>query len=172
MLSVDLRAVWHGSVEIAGSLAPDDPRLDGLEVDLAKPVTVTGELAGAGPGRYYWRGEVTTTVRGACRRCLVPVDVAVAVPVEVMFTEDASAADDPSSWVIEPNATVLDLSESVREELLLSAPAYVLCREDCRGLCPGCGQDLNVGTCTCRPSTDSHWGPLEALRNAFPDDSR
>jgi len=171
MLRVNLRALEHGSVEIAGSLAPDDPRLDGLDVELAKPVKVTGQLAGVGPGRYYWRGEVTTTARGQCRRCLTPVDVAVAVPVGVMFTEDPSA-DDPSAWVIEPNATVLDLSQPVREELILSAPTYVLCRDDCRGLCPGCGEDLNVGSCRCRPSTDPRWGSLETLRNALPDDSR
>ncbi|OGU23387.1 MAG: hypothetical protein A3K13_00250 [Gemmatimonadetes bacterium RIFCSPLOWO2_12_FULL_68_9] len=171
MLRVNLRALEHGSVEIAGSLAPDDPRLDGLDVELAKPVKVTGQLAGVGPGRYYWRGEVTTTARGQCRRCLTPVDVAVTVPVGVMFTDDPSA-DDPSAWVIEPNATVLDLSQPVREELILSAPTYVLCRDDCRGLCPGCGEDLNVGSCRCRPSTDPRWGSLETLRNALPDDSR
>ena len=171
MLRVNLRALEHGSVEIAGSLAPDDPRLDGLDVELAKPVEVTGQLAGVGPGRYYWRGEVTTTARGQCRRCLTPVDVAVAVPVGVMFTDDPSA-DDPSAWVIEPDATVLDLSETVREELILSAPTFVLCRDDCRGLCPGCGEDLNVGSCRCRPSTDPRWGSLETLRNALPDDSR
>lgn len=171
MLQIDLRPLEHGSVQIAGSLAPDDPRLEGLDVDLAKPVEVTGQLAGAGPGRYYWRGELATSVRGVCRRCLTPVDVAVAVPVGVMFTEDPSA-DDPSAWVIEPQASVLDLSEPVREELILSAPMYVVCREDCRGLCPGCGEDLNVGSCTCRPSADPRWGPLEALRNVLPDDPR
>src|SRR3989304_13642 len=102
MLRVTPRALEHGSVEIAGSLAPDDPRLDGLDVELAKPGKVTGppvgggpgrgprrggapaELGGAGRGRYYWRGEVTTTARGQCRRCLTPVDVAVAVPTPVV----------------------------------------------------------------------------------------
>ena len=171
MLQIDLRALEHGSVEIAGSLEPDDPRLAGLDVAFAKPVKVTGQLAGAGPGRYYWRGELATTVRGTCRRCLVSVDVTVAVPVGVMFTEDP-AADDPSAWVIEPHANVLDLSETVREELILSAPTYVLCRDDCRGLCPGCGEDLNVGSCICRPSRDPRWGPLQALRNALPNDPR
>jgi len=171
MLELDLRALEHGSVEIAGSLAPDDPRLDGLDVQLAAPVKVTGQVVGGGPGRYYWRGELVTTVRGICRRCLAPVDVAVTVPVGLMFTDDPSA-DDPSAWVIAPDATVLDLSEPVREELILSAPTYVLCRDDCRGLCPGCGEDLNVGSCVCRPSPDPRWGPLAALRNALPDDSR
>jgi len=95
----------------------------------------------------------------------------VAAPVEALFTDD-ELADDPSARVIERQATVLDLSETVREELILSVPEYVLCRDDCRGLCPGCGQDLNVGSSACRPSTDPRWGPLEGLRHLLPDDPR
>src|SRR3990172_151770 len=63
MLRVNLRALEHGSVEIAGSLAPDDPRLDGLDVELAKPVKVTGQLAGGGPRPAYSRWGMTTTPR-------------------------------------------------------------------------------------------------------------
>lgn len=171
MFRIDLRALEQGPVEVAGSLAPDDPLLAGLDFELIKPVRVQGQVAGAGPGRYYWRGDVATEVRGLCRRCLAPVQVVVAAPVRVLFTDDA-LTDDPSSWVIEPRATALDLGEAVREELILSVPTYVLCREDCRGLCPGCGQDLNVGSCGCRPSADPRWGPLEALRQVLPDDAR
>jgi uncharacterized protein len=99
------------------------------------------------------------------------VDVPVAGPVEVLFTDD-ELADDPSARVIDARATVLDLSETVREELILSVPEYVLCRDDCRGLCPGCGQDLNVRSCGCQPSKDSRWSPLEGLRQRLPDDPR
>ncbi len=171
MLRIDLRVLDQGPVQVAGSLAPDDPLFAGLEFELIKPVRVSGQVASAGLGRYYWRGEVETEVRGACRRCLAPVNVAVSAPVGVLFTDD-SLADDPSAWVIEENATVLDLSEAVREELILSVPAYVLCREDCRGLCPGCGEDLNLRSCACRRSADPRWGPLEALRHGLPDDTR
>lgn len=149
MLRIDLRVLEQGPVEVAGSLAPDAPLWAGLDFELTKPVRVTGQVAGAGVGRYYWRGDVSTEVRSLCRRCLVPVDVVVAAPVSVLFTDDA-LADDPSAWVLDARATVLDLSEAVREELILSVPSYVLCRDDCRGLCPGCGEDLNVGSCTCR----------------------
>ena len=49
---------------------------------------------------------------------------------------------------------------------LLVAPAFVLCREDCKGLCANCGADLNAGACACPPATDSRW---DALRAARPD---
>ena len=89
----------------------------------------------------------------------------------MLFTGDART-DDPAAWVIEPQAVELDLRPTIREELILSAPAYLLCREDCRGLCPGCGQDLNRGSCTCPSSRDPRWAALEALRDRLPDDAR
>jgi uncharacterized protein len=171
MLRIDLRVLDQGPVEVAGSLAPDDPLWTGLGFELIRAVRVSGQVAGAGDGRYYWRGQLSTAVRGQCRRCLAPVDVTVAAPVEVLFTDD-ELADDPSARVIERQANVLDLSDTVREELILSVPEYVLCREECRGLCPGCGQDLNAGSCGCQPSTDPRWGPLERLRRLLPDEPR
>lgn len=171
MLRIDLRALERGPVETAGALAPDDPLFEGLDFTLGEPVRVRGELAAAGSDQYFWRGELVTRVRGECRRCLAPVEVGVAAPLGVLFTEDPQA-DDPSAWIIEPDATELDLRPTIREELILSAPAYLLCREDCRGLCPGCGQDLNQGSCTCPPSRDPRWGALEAVRDTLRDDAR
>ena len=171
MLRIDLRALERGPVDTAGALAPDDPLFEGLDFTLGEPVRVRGEVVAAGPDQYYWRGELTTRVHGECRRCLAPVDVDVTAPLDVLFTGDAQA-DDPSAWVIELQATELDLRPTIREELILSAPAYLLCREDCRGLCPGCGQDLNRGSCTCPSSGDPRWAALEALRDRLPDDAR
>src|SRR5262249_23600562 len=85
-------------------------------------------------------------------------------PVNILFTEDEQA-DDPSVYVIPPHSQTLDLSEAVREELILAVPDYVLCREDCAGLCPHCGKDLNEGPhdCAAKP-TDARWAALEALK--------
>jgi uncharacterized protein len=57
---------------------------------------------------------------------------------------------------------MLDLRAAVRETWLLTAPAYVQCREDCKGLCATCGTNLNESTCNCVPAikTESRWGPL------------
>jgi uncharacterized protein len=53
----------------------------------------------------------------------------------------------------------------VREELLLAAPRYVLCREECKGFCPQCGKDLNDGPCGCARAADARWHPLQALKD-------
>lgn len=166
-----MRALDQGPVQIREALEPTDALFEGLDFTLAAPVRVSGQLSRSGAGRYYWAGEVATQVRAVCRRCLAPVELAISAPVRWWFTDDP-LADDPSAWVIAAHATVLDLGASVREELILSVPSYVLCREDCRGLCPGCGEDLNLGSCTCRRSSDPRWGPLDAIRHGEPDDAR
>ena len=51
-----------------------------------------------------------------------------------------------------------------REEWLLAVPAFSLCREDCKGLCPRCGADLNERPCDCADTTDARWDALKAAR--------
>jgi uncharacterized protein len=110
-------------------------------------------------------------VATSCRRCLKDITVAVEAPLEVLFTEEADS-DDPSARVIPARATVVDLGEPIREELILTVPEYALCRDDCRGLCSRCGKDLNAGPCSCPPEPDARWAPLEALRSAWPPEER
>jgi uncharacterized protein len=53
----------------------------------------------------------------------------------------------------------------VREQWLLAVPTFLLCRDDCKGLCPTCGVDLNAGECQCPPqiTVDSRWDALRAV---------
>lgn len=83
-----------------------------------------------------------------CDRCLAPVKV----PCEeefshVIVTETADCRQD-AEYLLAPDA-MLDLAEAVMTDLRLSLPTRVLCRPDCKGLCPVCGQDLNLGECSC-----------------------
>jgi uncharacterized protein len=78
--------------------------------------------------------------------------------VDLLFSDDPDAADDPSVYPLASEATHIDLGEAVREEFALAAPTYVLCREECAGLCPRCGADLNAGPCGCGSPTDSDRG--------------
>lgn len=92
-------------------------------------------------------------------------------PVEVSFTmvyawdeSDRSTAEDDNFYVLAEGQNVIDLSETVREYLLLAVPIKNLCRVDCRGLCAICGTNLNEHTCTCTTGeTDSRWDALQKL---------
>ena len=72
----------------------------------------------------------------------------------MLLTSDAEAAEDPSVYPLPAAATQVDLSDVVREELALEVPGFVLCRDDCAGLCPRCGADLNAGPCACVRSAE------------------
>jgi uncharacterized protein len=165
MLRVDLRELARGPVETRGELAQDDLTLAGTGIDLGAPVTVNGRLQAIGDGRFYWQGTAHTVVQGECRRCLTPVASPLNLEIGALFTQDPEALDDPDSYPVAPDATEIDVTPAVREELLLAAPQYVLCREECKGLCPRCGKDLNAGPCNCEPAGDARWQPLKALKD-------
>lgn len=169
MLRFDLRELAQGPVETQAELSPQDPLFEGLEATLAEPVRVDGRLQGTGEGRYYWHGHLHTTVAGECRRCLTTVRAPVAVEVGALFTSDADAADDPDAYRLQSHDTEVDLRPVVREELALAVPRFVLCRDDCRGLCPSCGKDLNAGPCGCQPTGDPRWRSLADLKSKFTD---
>jgi uncharacterized protein len=149
MLRVDLRELDRGPVETDARLDPSDPLVDGLGLTLAEPLLVSGRLQATAEGEYLWRGRIQTTLAADCRRCLTPVRQPVDVSADVLFSRDPDAADDPSVYALADTATAVDVGEAVREELALAADPYVLCREDCAGLCPRCGADLNAGACHC-----------------------
>ena len=171
MLLIDLSALREGPIDMAQAVPTSDPCFSEIALELAAPVQLSGRLVEAGPGQYYWRGKLETLIRGACRRCLAPVEATVSQPVSVLFTED-DQAEDPSAYPISPNAAEFDPGDAVREELVLAAPDYLLCREDCRGICPRCGTDLNEGKCDCKPEADPRWKVLEALKAALPGPER
>jgi uncharacterized protein len=164
MLRVDLREVARGPVQTRGELDQADPLLEGLDVALGAPVHVTGRLQATGEGRFYWHGALKTVVTGECRRCLTPVTAPVTADADALFTQDAEAEEDPDAYPLAPDATAIDLAPAIRQEVLLAVPRFLQCREDCRGLCPRCGQDLNAGPCGCPPATDPRWQALESLK--------
>jgi len=168
MLRVDLRELAQGrAVDTPGELKQDDLAVEGTEITLKQPVVVAGRLQSIGEGRFYWQGTARTVVEGECRRCLTPVATPLQLEIGVLFTQDPEALDDPDSYPVAADATEIDVTPAVREELVLGAPRYVVCRDDCKGLCPQCGEDLNAGPCGCSPVTEARWQPLQALKEKF-----
>jgi uncharacterized protein len=165
MLRIDLRELASGPVETRGELAPDDPMFAATDVQFRQPVQVEGRLQALGDDRFYWHGKVRAVVQGQCRRCLTPVETPVELDIGALFSKDPETLEDPDSYPLPPEATEVDVTPAVREELLLEAPRYVLCRDDCKGLCPQCGKDLNADPCSCAPVADARWQPLKALKD-------
>lgn len=126
------------------------------------------------------RGRLETTERYVCSRCLEEFDNALDLEIEDEFfllKEPLSELPLPSpgdsgAFTIDEN-NIIDLSEAVRQYSLVAQPMKPICHEDCRGLCPQCGCNLNHETCDCEPArSDSPWAPLLDLSgsNKKPED--
>ncbi len=142
-------------------------------VSFPSPLHVFGEITNtAGYMRMVLSASIPYTA--ACARCLREVSgtfsfrfektVAPAKLMEDIREEDA---DD---YVIVHNG-FLDVDEQLSEMLLLEFPSKILCREDCAGLCPRCGKDLNEGPCTCKAKEiDPRLAPLAKLLSELKDE--
>jgi len=166
MLSFDIRSLEHHGVAVDGMLSPDDEIWQEDDPRPSGPLHVTGRLSTAGAGRYYWHGRLEGDVVMPCRRCLNDASAHVSGEEHVIFVEaDDEEADNPDVYALDERADEIDLRPAIREQWLLAVPTFVLCKDDCKGLCPSCGADLNAGECHCPPqvSVDSRWDALRSL---------
>jgi uncharacterized protein len=118
-------------------------------------------------------GQLQTTLRVNCRRCLEPFDLDVEIELEEEFHPVVPIADAPLDRVPDEDNDeallidehqILDLSEVVRQALWLVEPTRELCRPDCAGLCPLCGGNRNLGECECvEGPLDPRWAALQSL---------
>ena len=120
------------------------------------------------------RGEVRTEVELLCDRCLGPSRTPLAVEFDASFIpQEAEAAKAENVELLSEDlglsaydGEAVDLDELVREQILLGLPSRRLCKEDCEGLCPKCGADLNAGRCSCEQGeVDPRWSALAGLKD-------
>ena len=116
-------------------------------------------------------GSLSAAVSIDCDRCLT----AISMPVEQTFdlvyipplraSEEKELGDDDLSIAFYQNQ-VIDLDDLVREQIELALPMGRLCNEACKGLCPGCGANLNQQPCACRTDqVDTRWAALKRLKS-------
>lgn len=166
MLLLDLNRLGReGRARIDADIEPGDPFWTGTELKPGSPLEVRLEAQQAGPDVVV-RGRLAGMFELACRRCLEPVLAGIEEDVGLLYRAGGEAGQDEGPDVLGlPRVGMLDLTEPVREQVLVAVPRYVYCREDCRGLCPRCGTNLNEEACACRSEeVDARWAPLRELR--------
>jgi uncharacterized protein len=149
---------------------PDDLNPIDERIRLTEPAAVTGKIRLAG-NEVFVNGQIDTRAQVECDRCLQPVEL----PVNADFALDyMSGSDYESSQAAELteaelsvsvfDGKAIDVDEIVKEQILLAVPTRMLCREDCKGICPECGIDRNTGDCTCVTNDiDPRWAALKNL---------
>ncbi len=140
--------------------------LDFSEVEeLGRPIFLPGaraqvELKGLA-GSVSVKAHVAYTLEKPCDRCgALTRKTYTGTFTHILVREFSGGEPDGGEYVLVPDCKV-DLAGLLREDVLLDLPWKFLCREDCKGLCPRCGKNLNEGPCTCSPEVDPR---MEALR--------
>ncbi|MHB1712787.1 MAG: YceD family protein [Acidimicrobiales bacterium] len=154
------REVRSGVIQGLGTVSVVVP--EGAEVEAR--VTLSSY-----PGGIMATGRVSAPWQGECRRCGGVITGAVEAEVCERFVIRASGSGVGADGAMEDDAyvvaeDVLDLEPLARDAVLLELPLAPLCAEDCRGLCPRCGVDLNLEACSCKPEPDPRWSDLDTLR--------
>lgn len=128
-------------------------KTEGGSIQPAAPLTLRLELAPAG-SQIVVRGTLRTSVCLACARCLEAFDFVVAENIFVVYTPQVEGHEQEEMEAGAPGQEFfageeIDLWPVIAEHLVLGLPIKALCRKDCRGLCPVCGKNLNLGPCQC-----------------------
>lgn len=168
---LDLSELLHNP----GMRVPTDvdvPCTPELEVDCTSPVT--GRLVFTNTGNVLViQGEATVNMKSRCPRCLTEVQSQLVFEVDEEFTvehdqvmgraDDEAGAPDPGLADLFTAGHLLDLTELLRQSIVLSEGTEPLCRDDCAGLCPQCGANRNEAPCDCAPPVDSPFAALAGL---------
>ena len=117
-------------------------------------------------------GELATRLELLCARCLEPVAQDVTRKFDLLYRPLGTDAGNEELSVTVAEAEVgyyqgdgLLLEDAIREQVLLAVPLKVVCREDCKGLCPTCGKNRNTEPCSCAPPLgDPRWSALKDIR--------
>jgi uncharacterized protein len=137
-------------LHLAGEAEPAQVHLEGiLTVDnLESRLVLMGTLQGRG--------------RVVCDRCLADFELTFQVPVQLLVLRDTEVTEDEGeTYIIHQRQGEVDLTPPLYEAVILALPVKRLCREDCRGLCPTCGANLNGEVCRCTAgAADSRWEGL------------
>jgi uncharacterized protein len=133
------------------------------------------ELQGGGKSVEDIRlvAKFSTGIEVACARCLEPVGYDLNRNFDLLYRPQGIDAGHEELSVTDAEAEIgyysgdgLLLEDVLREQVLLSVPIKALCKEQCKGLCPQCGKNLNLETCSCvNHPADPRWQALEDLRN-------
>lgn len=140
----------------------DDPMSD--SVFTPAPVAVKGTIKLNG-NQFKLDVMYKSTWEYQCGRCLNPVDYVIQGEIKRSIVKDGDDGDDE---IIVVESAIIDLYDVIYNDIVLNLPLQVMCDEDCKGLCPDCGMNLNSGTCNC--SQESIDPRLAKLKNLFTHD--
>ena len=162
-MKLDLRDI----IQVPGGRIPFDFSLDLSQLELngvrpvAEPVRVTGAVRNMA-GALVLEGTASSQLHLSCDRCGRPFLREQTVPLDTLLAAELENEESEDDIVL-LDGTELDLDDLAQTEFILGMDTKNLCSEDCKGLCPRCGADLNLGPCGCKRETDPRLAVLAQL---------
>ena len=169
-MQLDLTRYRQPVSEFARTFKPEEVAGDGDAYRIVAPVDLAFEIH-KDKDKFRLVGTVKTELELACSRCLEPFRLAVNAPFDLRYLPASEVSTDAEREVEDEDLETsyyendaIDLNELLREQFYLALPMKPLCEDNCRGLCPQCGTNLNSGSCDCAPVwEDPRLAPLKGL---------
>lgn len=159
---IDLESVFN--VEGLSTALDYEIDMSGEELDgvypFTSPVRVVGEVSNRA-GIVELSADVDLVLDMPCSRCARQVKIPVFVPVDHTLVRELGNGENDELILVEE--LMFNVDSLIREDIFLGLPQKLLCSEECKGLCPKCGKNLNEGSCDCKPDIDPRLEALAAL---------
>ena len=162
-MRLDLKNIIH----VPGGVCPFSYELDLSDLEFGgahpidQPVLVTGQVRNMA-GALVLEGTAATTLHLVCDRCAKPYAREKTVRLETLLAQEL--ADERSDdEIVLLDGDEVDLDDVATTAFVLAMESKNLCSEDCKGICPGCGVDLNTEPCQCKPEVDPRLAVLAKL---------
>ena len=127
-----------------------------------EPVTASGVVRNTA-GVLVMTGTVSARLEGVCDRCASEFTRDVEYPIDAVLVTELADEENEDEWVFPLEGDSADLDDIIRTVFVLNLDSKLLCREDCKGLCCGCGKNLNEGPCSCQKELDPRFAALKQL---------
>src|SRR5262245_57560172 len=171
VLEIDLQSLPPGRSSLETEVATDELDLAEEQYRFGDPVRVLLDVV-KNDEEIVFHGTTLAPATIECSRCLTRFENVVEVPFSLIAHRVGvdspmlrGGEEEEGIRFIPRSATSVQLRDEVRAALILALPINPVCREDCKGLCPKCGSDLNAGDCGCsRKTSDWRWGAVDARR--------
>lgn len=149
------------------SVSYENEEFEGYKIVTKEDINFT--ISSSDDGKVNVRGSFEPVLAIPCARCLKEVETAVKVDIDADFIEpDNCSEEDLMEQEEFMDGYELDTTKLINNELIMSLPMKILCKEDCKGLCLKCGYNLNDGDCGCdRFVPDPRMAAIQDIFNAY-----
>ena len=147
-----------GQIEIDGCVKLPDTKFLG-EYRFPEPIKVKGGVSNNGKSLIL-RADAEGVMITSCARCMKEISVPVSFRMDENLAREDSGIDEDADVILFRDNEI-ELDDIVYDNFLMNVEGKYLCKEDCKGLCPECGKDLNEGDCGCsKDNIDPRWSAL------------